>query len=884
MGAVVVSRAGRGCGRQGGGRLDRGDAPGAGHLVKDHGDAALEGASLTMEPGAEGGEGDRGEPQSVGVESEKAQDEEEGGEGAPDDQVGGERPARAKPAPKDLGPIAGGFGDGDEGEAGPAGSEDLDVEVGPTGVGAAGPAMVLDGGDDALDPVLTVAPRGGPVGAFADGGLGIDAGLGFQGIDGDGGGGRRGAEAEAGGVTGGAPDHRLDVVEESEQRASPPGRGRRGTGQRGAEGGEKGDGDGEGHGGEGERPQPGEVEREQDQRQGDGDVILEAGEQGDEWIAGGGVERLEKPGGEKTPEDGVPTPGKIGLGGRADSPAPAGGPEGIEAGGMLGEEEGFGGAVAGLLAEISADGGAAVVPDESGRREPEAPAAALEPPADIDVVARLTEDGIEAADRLESPLPEGHVAARDVLGEAVVEEDMHGTSRGRHDQGGDRWIVGREEVGSADAGDRRVEQSGDQEAQPVGVHTAVRIREGDDLARGRTDAEVAGIGKALVGGEAEGAELGVLSGDPGGVVRRAVVHDHDLVVGVTKADEGVKAVPQGRGGVVGGDDDGDAGGSGGLGRGIGEAGTDGGEGGFAFAGGGGDAHRPIGDGLPIAVPVVGEGEDHRACQASGDRGGEGPGEDFGLAGRAFPECVHAAFTEQQRFAVGKGLKVGEVVDEGGPAVEEDVEGDEVEVAQVQELGGGIIGVREEAVGRGVVGGDQDFVEEGGNPAGAVPADDVGRDLVAHGDGEDRGVMGDGLDGGENGGAGGAALGAGAEKSGVRGPGGGDQEAQSAFGRGIQKPGRWNVVEAHRVGTQFDDGVEVGLGPCGSGERFPRGVGREGAVGDAPDEPPFGAGPEELAVEADPVVHASSATTCSAVRRAQRSASRMWSRSGWGTLE
>src|SRR2546428_3164849 len=75
-----------------------------------------------------------------------------------------------------------------------------------------------------------------------------------------------------------------------------------------------------------------------------------------------------------------------------------------------------------LLLPVGAHGVAPVVPDHGAGVEAQGPALLAEPPADVHVVARRTELGIESPDGLEGDLPERHVAAGDVLGFPVREE------------------------------------------------------------------------------------------------------------------------------------------------------------------------------------------------------------------------------------------------------------------------------------------------------------------------------------------------------------------------------------------------------------------------------------------------------------------------------
>ena len=60
-------------------------------------------------------------------------------------------------------------------------------------------------------------------------------------------------------------------------------------------------------------------------------------------------------------------------------------------------------------------------------------AAALQPPADIDVVAGAQKDGVESSDLEERRAPHSEIAPGDVLGDAIVEHHMIRCARGARD-------------------------------------------------------------------------------------------------------------------------------------------------------------------------------------------------------------------------------------------------------------------------------------------------------------------------------------------------------------------------------------------------------------------------------------------------------------------
>ena len=92
-------------------------------------------------------------------------------------------------------------------------------------------------------------------------------------------------------------------------------------------------------------------------------------------------------------------------------------------------EHRFGLAVALLLFPVGANGVAVVVPHHRPGTEAEGPPSFLQSPADIHIVAGFAEDGIETADFIQRPFIEGHVATGDMLGFAIGEHAVGGSTR-----------------------------------------------------------------------------------------------------------------------------------------------------------------------------------------------------------------------------------------------------------------------------------------------------------------------------------------------------------------------------------------------------------------------------------------------------------------------
>ena len=210
------------------------------------------------------------------------------------------------------------------------------------------------------------------------------------------------------------------------------------------------------------------------------------------------INALEKPGAENAVINDRPGEKRIHPHLRIDVAVPDGRAGRAEILEMLVAQHRLGLAVAGLLAEVGADLEPAVMPDHGGGAEADHVAALHQPPADIDVVARLAVFGIEAADLVQRPFVIGHVAARHVLGNRVGQQHVAGRAGRRADRRLNPVGRGRRNIRAAHRGEIGGEQRVDQEVEPVAVGHAVRIGEGDDLALRRGDADVARGAEALV--------------------------------------------------------------------------------------------------------------------------------------------------------------------------------------------------------------------------------------------------------------------------------------------------------------------------------------------------------------------------------------------------
>jgi hypothetical protein len=129
---------------------------------------------------------------------------------------------------------------------------------------------------------------------------------------------------------------------------------------------------------------------------------------------------------------------------------------------------------------------------------------------------------------------------------------------------------------------------------------------------------------------------------------------------------------------------------------------------------------------------------------------------------------------------------------------------------------------------------------------SVPADDVAGDLVADGEAEDGGVVGEGADGAADvDGDAVAAVGVVVEGD-VLFPGESAEDAEVVACGGVEEPAGWGCVGAEGVDAVGVHGGEVVFDDVGFGEEFVRGVAGEGAVGDAAEVELLVATPQELA--------------------------------------
>ncbi len=146
----------------------------------------------------------------------------------------------------------------------------------------------------------------------------------------------------------------------------------------------------------------------------------------------------------------------------------------------------------------------------------------------------MPENGVEAANFLQCPFVEGHVAAWEVLRLAIGQHYVRRPPGGSHHRRRHRGILRREQVRPSDTRKLAADQAAHQVIQPVLVGPAVRIRKGDNLAGRHRDAGVPRHGEPQVRLVADITHLWEKPGDFPRRVGGSVVDQDDFVVRVVE--------------------------------------------------------------------------------------------------------------------------------------------------------------------------------------------------------------------------------------------------------------------------------------------------------------------------------------------------------------
>ena len=498
------------------------------------------------------------------------------------------------------------------------------------------------------------------------------------------------------------------------------------------------------------------------------------------------------------------------------------------------------------------------MPDDSRGTEGDDLSLLLQSPAEIHVVSGFAVFGIEAADLFKGPFEKRHIAAGDVFGHHVGEQDVAGSAgRGRH-TGLNPVLRWRRNVRSAHARVVTADERADEKIQPVRVRHAIAVGVGNDLALGRVAANIAGKTEALVF-LADVDDPGVFRRDLLGVVLRPVIDENHLVVGIIHVLERLEAAVEGFGPVVRTNNNRD------LriarqrhladhGCFVGEERLDGVVGFFRLTIDCGQSERPVGDVHPVAPPLIRPGVDERAGQSAAHHAFDMPLEHLGLFLLGVAQGVHAEFAHDERPVLGEILQPRQIPVEVLLPVEVHIEGVEIHVRRQQVFRGRIAGVGEEHVVIGIASEIDHVLDEFRDAAHAVPAHHRARDFVGHEVAHQSGMTGVGLHVGVYLVEDFPSAFSGIEEVHILPPPERDHHADAVFLGEIEEPFRRGVINADGVEPDLAHQSQIAGGFFGRADIIHVCVRLEGAVGDALQKKLLTSFKEELCASAHPVIH------------------------------
>ena len=254
--------------------------------------------------------------------------------------------------------------------------------------------------------------------------------------------------------------------------------------------------------------------------------------------------------------------------------------------------------------------------------------------------------------------------------------------------------------------------------------------------------------------------------------------------------------------------------------------------------------------MAAGEPFVGPGEDASPGNPGRERGADLPGQYPPLLLLALMQRIDAELGQHQRPVDGEVVQPPDIARERPLVVQIDVEADEIGEIDGQVFGRRKVGVADQRLR--VLSSDQgdEALQKAPHRLGAVPADHIGRDLVADQIGEDRRMARAGANPGDHRRAdirlGRAAV----EKGDVLRPGQPDQHPQPRHLGGVEQPERRHREHPDRVDPGFAHQREIPVDDRGFGKRRAVAADPEGAVGDALDEMLALAGEKELAADPD----------------------------------
>ncbi len=243
------------------------------------------------------------------------------------------------------------------------------------------------------------------------------------------------------------------------------------------------------------------------------------------------------------------------------------------------------------------------------------------------------------------------------------------------------------------------------------------------------------------------------------------------------------------------------------------------------------AEGPVGNLRTAAMPFVGKGENDKPRKAQLERRPRLPLEQFRLMGFALADRVHAGFAQDQGEIAADCQQMGHVAPEVIFPMQIYVEAEQVEETQLQVLSRRIVAIGEKPLRVDILAEVVQLGQKAAHPAHPMPSDQVGTNLVAQAVGEDHITELAHLGGqlrhrGANLARGRLRI----QERQVGRPQRRDHQAQFAFGRQFEHPGRWRHVSPDHVDTQLP---QIHRAAFRFGVELATRIGRERAVGDTP---------------------------------------------------
>ena len=154
---------------------------------------------------------------------------------------------------------------------------------------------------------------------------------------------------------------------------------------------------------------------------------------------------------------------------------------------------------------------------------------------------------------------------------------------------------------------------------------------------------------------------------------------------------------------------------------------------FRLALSGDEAKCPIRNRPPASVPFIRETEHNCPGQTSPKCCLNLPGQNFSLARFAFAERINPVFTQHQRLDVGDCLQVGKIILQRLLMVKVNIEADKINVLGAQKFCRRIVSKSAETIRVDRLSDIHQLIDKIIHTRSSTPPDDIGRDLIDHGE-------------------------------------------------------------------------------------------------------------------------------------------------------